>query len=61
MLTDDAERLADLMMELADLFAATLADPSDMRAWDHLLTYAPRDALERRLWILRSLDKGLDG
>lgn len=35
--------------EAADLLAATLDQPADPRAWDHLLIYAPRDALERRL------------
>jgi hypothetical protein len=45
----DAKKLADEMMDLADHFASTLEQPNDPRAWDHLLIYAPRDALERRL------------
>lgn len=40
------------LMEVADLIASTLDQPRDSRAWDHLLVYAPRDALERRLQTL---------
>lgn len=45
----DGEKLALEMMDLADHFADTLEQPDDQRAWDHLLIYAPREALERRL------------
>ena len=45
---DHGKRLSDKMMDLADYFARTLAKP-DPRAWDHLLIYCPREALERRL------------
>lgn len=37
-----------LLNAASDFIAATLAQP-DPRAWDHLLIYAPRDAIERRL------------
>ncbi len=40
------------LMEAADLIAATLDQPADSRAWDHLLIYCPRDAIERRLQTL---------
>lgn len=40
------------LTEAADLMAATLDQPADPRAWDQLLIYAPREALERRLTTL---------
>jgi hypothetical protein len=44
-----ARQIERKLMEAADMMAATLDQPADARAWDHLLIYAPRDALERRL------------
>lgn len=52
-MTNDSRKLANEMMDLADHFADILEQP-DPRAWDHLLIYCPRDALERRL---RTLDE----
>lgn len=43
---NEAERLLNAAM---DHIAGTLEQPTDPRAWDHLLIYCPRDALERRL------------
>jgi len=40
------------MMEVADMMAATLDQPADLRAWEHLLVYCPRDILEQRLMTL---------
>ena len=40
------------LMEVADLIAATLDQPADMRAWDNLLIYCPREALDRRMMTL---------
>ena len=44
-----AKEVERKLMEAADLIAATLDQPADPRAWDHLLVYCPRDAIERRL------------
>ena len=43
---NEAERLLNAAM---DHIAGTHEQPGDMRAWDHLLVYCPREALERRL------------
>lgn len=42
------------MMEVADMLAATLDQPADMRAWEHLLVYCPHDILDQRLMTLNS-------
>lgn len=54
----DAEKIAREMMDLADHFADTLEQPDDARAWDHLLIYCPREALERRLERINSRGQG---
>jgi len=43
---NEAERLLNAAM---DHIAGTLEQPADQRAWDHLLIYCPREALERRI------------
>jgi hypothetical protein len=44
-----AHQVERKLNEVTDLIAATLDQPADQRAWDNLLIYAPRDALERRI------------
>jgi hypothetical protein len=44
-----ADDVEDALTAAADLIASTLAQPTDSRAWDQLLIYCPREALERRL------------
>lgn len=46
---NETERLLNAAM---DHIAGTLQQPADLRAWDHLLIYCPREALERRLAAL---------
>jgi hypothetical protein len=50
--TDTRNRAERLLNALVDHIAATLEQPTDMRAWDHLLVYCPPDALERRFLAL---------
>ncbi len=40
-----------MLNNVADFIAATQAKP-DQRAWDQLLLYCPREALERRVAAL---------
>ena len=40
-------RTEQLMNELVDQMARTLEQPSDPRAWQHLLIYAPIEVLTR--------------
>lgn len=47
-----------LLNDAVDHIAGTHEQPTDPRAWDQLLIYCPRDALERRLEMLRSRDPG---
>lgn len=47
-----------LLNDAADHIAVTREQPSDPRAWDQLLIYCPREALERRLEMLRARDAG---
>lgn len=46
---NQTERLLNAAM---DHIAGTLEQPADQRAWDHLLIYCPREALERRIDVL---------
>lgn len=43
---NQTERLLNAAM---DHIAGTLEQPTDPRAWEHLLIYCPREALEQRL------------
>ena len=45
----DAAKIARQMMDLVDFFASSLVQPDDVRAWHHLLIYAPTDVLEEAL------------
>jgi hypothetical protein len=48
--TVDARKETErLLNAAADHIAGTLEQPSDPRAWDQLLIYCPREAIERRL------------
>jgi hypothetical protein len=49
MMGDKRNQAEILLNEAMDHIAGTLEQPGDMRAWDHLLIYCPREALERRL------------
>lgn len=51
---DNRNRAERLLNEAMDHIAGTLEQPTDLRAWDHLLIYCPREALERRLATLIS-------
>lgn len=42
-----AVRAEQLLNDTMDHIAGTLAQPADVRAWDHLLVYAPLDVLRR--------------
>ena len=57
-MTDRRNETERLLNSAMDHIADTLEQPTDPRAWDHLLIYCPRDALERRLEVLRSRDPG---
>ena len=50
-MTDDnaAHRIACMMMEVADAFAAFPRAEVDVRAWQHLLIYMPKDRLALRV------------
>lgn len=41
-----------LLNEAAEWIGSTLEQPSDARAWDQLLIYAPQEAVERRMQAL---------
>lgn len=43
-----------LLNKAMDHIGETLEQPTDPRAWDHLLVYAPREAIERRMATLLS-------
>lgn len=45
-----------LLNEAAEWIAASLEQPADPRAWDQLLIYAPREAIERRMQVLSAKD-----
>lgn len=45
-----------LLNELAEWIGGSLEQPSDPRAWDQLLIYAPREAIERRMQVLAAKD-----
>jgi hypothetical protein len=45
-----------LLNKVMDHIGETLEQPTDPRAWDHLLVYCPREALERRLKEIRRRD-----
>lgn len=45
-----------LLNRAMDHIGETLEQPTDPRAWDHLLLYCPKDALERRLEAMRQRD-----
>lgn len=47
---NETERLLNAAM---DHIANTHTQPTDPRAWDHLLIYCPREAIERRLESIR--------
>jgi hypothetical protein len=47
-----------LLNKAMDHIGETLEQPTDPRAWDHLLVYCPIEAIERRLETLRARDRG---
>lgn len=55
-IVDARKETERLLNEAADHIAGTLQQPIDPRAWDQLLIYCPREALERRLAALVSRD-----
>lgn len=48
-IVDNRNKTEQLLNAAIDHIAGTLEQPTDQRAWDHLLIYCPREALERRL------------
>lgn len=46
-----------LLVAAVEYIAATLEQPTDARAWDHLLIYCPREAIEKRLEKLNSVSE----
>jgi hypothetical protein len=44
-----AREIERMIMDVADAIAGSLEQPADARAWDHLLVYVPREAMERRI------------
>jgi hypothetical protein len=51
---NQAERLLNATM---DHIAGTLEQPTDLRAWDHLLIYCPREVLKQRLAVINEYEK----
>lgn len=51
---DYSKEVEEMLNDASDMIASTLDQPKDPRAWDQLLIYCPREAIERRLAALEN-------
>jgi hypothetical protein len=52
-MTPHAKKIEDAMGEAMDLMAATGEQPTDPRAWSHLLIYCPEEIIAARMTSIR--------